>query len=429
MAYDEDLKAQVLDAYLRHGNAAAVARELEINERRAQRIVRQLAREGVFAEHEPMPGFEIARMSTTRGADGEVRARTIREAPGRDEEPIPDDMALRGMSVLEDQDGRRTAVWRKFSREDLRRAEAIEAIREAFEGLPAAIPVADLGMARLGPPLPVDLPDCWTVYLLPDLHFGLLAHRKETGESFDLDIADREYRDALRQLTSFTPNTPASTVLFLGDFFHTNTQLPLTPRSSHLLDVDGRWRKVLLYGSRFACFTIEQVAANHWDTEVVTLPGNHDPDAARALDVALEMRYGDVFNTNERRLEGVTVKGTWGHHWFRRWGATLVGATHGHTLKPPAMATLLAEERPEDWGKSVHRHFLFGHVHHETSRRIGSVRVESFGAPCARSTFEAAAGYASRRTLTALVYHRKLGEIARYTVPLGLTALGGSVVE
>jgi len=95
-----------------------------------------------------------------------------------------------------------------------------------------------------------------------------------------------------------------------------------------------------------------------------------------------------------------------------------VGATHGHTLKPDAMARLLAEERPEDWGQSKRRYFLFGHVHHDSVRRIGTVRVESFSAPCARSTFEAAAGYQSARTMTAVVYHTTMGEIARYTVPL-----------
>jgi len=125
----------------------------------------------------------------------------------------------------------------------------------------------------------------------------------------------------------------------------------------------------------------------------------------------LEMRYATA--------PMIQVPGTYGHHWFRRHGKVLVGATHGHTMKPAAMAAMLPEECPADWASSTYHHMIFGHVHHETAKQIGSVRVESLSAPCARSTFEAAGGYASARAFVAIVYHRTLGEVARYRSVVG----------
>jgi hypothetical protein len=56
----------------------------------------------------------------------------------------------------------------------------------------------------------------------------------------------------------------------------------------------------------------------------------------------------------------------------------LLGATHGHTMKPDRMAMMLADDRAKDWGEADHRHFFFGHVHHESAREVAGVRVESF---------------------------------------------------
>lgn len=414
MPHDPSLDQAVFHAYRAHGSAAAAARELGIGERRAQRAIRRLARQGAFADRAPMPGFEIARQSETTNAAGVVVRRSTRMVPEREDTEAPEGMRLQGMSILEDEDGRGVMTWRKYGKADLKRAETLEEVRAAFADIPPAV-VETGSKAPSLEVLPFPAEELWTAYVYPDLHYGMLAQGRETGESFDLAIADREYREAADLLSALTPASACSTVLFLGDTFHTNSQTPWTPRSAHLLDIDGRWRKVLRHGCLFACYALELAARSHEDVEGVVLPGNHDPDAARALDVALELRYGA---TGGR----VRIPGTWSEHYFRRWGAVLVGATHGHNVKPAQMATMLAEERPEDWGASRHRHFLFGHIHHETAKRIGSVRVESLGAPVPRSSYEAAAGFASRRTLTAITYHRELGEIVRHSVPIGRLA-------
>jgi len=142
--------------------------------------------------------------------------------------------------------------------------------------------------------------------------------------------------------------------------------------------------------------------------EVAILPGNHDQDAAVTLAVAFELFYSEH--------ERITVAGQPGEHWYKRFGKCLLGANHGHRMKPDRMAMMLATDRPEDWGATTFRHFFFGHVHRESAMEAGPVRVESFNSPAAKDAYAAASGYRSGRALNAVTFHRERGEVCRHRV-------------
>jgi hypothetical protein len=80
------------------------------------------------------------------------------------------------------------------------------------------------------------------------------------------------------------------------------------------------------------------------------------------------------------------------------------------------MAMMLAADRPEDWGTAAHRHFFFGHIHHERAVEVGPVRCESFSSPAAKDAYAAGAGYRSSRAMSAITFHSDLGEIGRHRV-------------
>jgi UDP-2,3-diacylglucosamine pyrophosphatase LpxH len=197
-------------------------------------------------------------------------------------------------------------------------------------------------------------------------------------------------------------------VLGLGDLFHANDHKASTPKSHHHLDVDGRWQKVFSAGARLMTNIIAMVAAKHPETEVVFLPGNHDPDASVCLTVAMELFYD--------RHPGITVNTTPAMAWFRRFGKNLIGATHGHTMPKERAAMIMATDRAEDWGLTKHRHMLTGHIHHETLKEVAGVRVESFQAPAAKDSYNAGAGYRAGRSMVAITYHNEDGEIGRHRV-------------
>ncbi len=153
------------------------------------------------------------------------------------------------------------------------------------------------------------------------------------------------------QLVAQSRPSRTAVVLGLGDYFHANDATAQTPRSRHVLDVDGRWPRTLKAGVHMAMDIIALAASRHERVLARFLPGNHDPDASVALTVALAVAYAGH--------DRVAVDETPSAIWYHRHGRVLLGATHGHTMRPDRMAMLLASDRPEDWGATRWRHFFF----------------------------------------------------------------------
>ena len=76
----------------------------------------------------------------------------------------------------------------------------------------------------------------------------------------------------------------------------------------------------------------------------------------------------------------------------------------------------MATDRAKDWGETVHRHWLMGHVHHESKREYAGVTVESFNTLAAKDAYAASGGWRSGRSMQSLVFHRVHGEVARSKV-------------
>jgi len=350
----------------------------------------------------PAPGFEVAREAVRVNAEGEIVSRSVEARPERGApfEPPPG-YAIKGESALVDGSGRLIQRWVK-TREGAVGAGLVEALRETFAEWN--------GRAPLLPPPELARDELLTVYPLPDLHVGLYAWGRETGDSYDTDIAAARASDMIEALVAQAPPARHAVLLGLGDYFHQNDQTNVTPANKNRLDVDGRWPRVYAAGARLLLSLLETIAARHERVEVVLLPGNHDPDAAVCMTVAMAMFY----DGNDR----IAVHDAAGLTWYRRHGAVLLGATHGHTMKPDRMAMMLAADRPADWGAARYRHFFFGHVHAESAREVGPVRVESFNAPASRDAWAHAAGYRAGHSLSAITFHAEHGEVMRHRVNL-----------
>lgn len=402
-------RAELRERLLRHELPTLAASAMGIHHSTACRErdrLRLEAATGQLGFKPILPGFALQSTSTQRGPDGGVEREWIRQKP----EPgptfaMPEGQQLRGVSTLVDGQGRELAKWvktREADRDPLRFAAALrEAMLDARGAADLCEPDADQEAELL------------TVYVIPDLHLGMLAHKGECGENYDLKIAAAMVARELARLMQMAPPSRHAVLLFLGDFFHQNDQKNATPRSGHTLDVDGRWRRVYGVGARVAIGAAKAVAERHERVEIAFLPGNHDEDAALTLAVALEL----YFEGSDR----VSVAAGSGIHWFRRFGRCLLGASHGHTMPPDRMAMMLATDRARDWGETEHRHFFFGHIHHGSAKEVGPVRVESFTSPAAKDAYAAAGGYRSSRALNAVTFHAERGEICRHRVNISQT--------
>ncbi len=347
----------------------------------------------------PAPGFRIVKHSVQLDKDGDLQKEWVGTKPDSGEafEMLPGH-AVKGESALLDGNGRVLTKWVKTTRDGS--GNFVDAFLTAFSEHEVASPAI--------PSPEVSDDDTLTMYPLADLHFGMYSHGPETGANYDVDIATDIIIKNISALVAKSDPSKKAIILGLGDLFHQNDQKNATPGSGHRLDVDGRWERVYRKCAEMLLEVVEIVAQKHDEVEIVLLPGNHDEDASKCMKVALALFY--------RNNPRISVYEFPGNHWFGRFGKNLWGATHGHTMKPDRMAMMLATDRKEDWGQTDYKAFFFGHIHHETAKEVGPVRVESFNTPAAKDSYAAAGGYRSGRSMSAITYHREDGETGRHRV-------------
>lgn len=288
------------------------------------------------------------------------------------------------------------------TKEDPQIESLTDALRAAFDEYKGAAEI-------VAPPERTD-EDLLSVYPIADQHNGLMAWGRESGESYDLKIGAKRLRQCMARLVSQSPNSKQAIILNLGDWQHTDDQKNMTPRSGHVLDVDGRYFKVLTTGVQLMMDVIEMALQRHEKVLVRNIPGNHDPHASIALTVALAAFYAN----NPR----VTIDDDPSDFFFYRFGETLIGANHGHKMKPADMAMCMAVRRREDWGNTRFHYFYYAHIHHFSAKEVGDVVCESFQTLAAKDAHSSSSGYNSGQSLTSITIHKDDGEIGRHRINL-----------
>jgi len=323
-----------------------------------------------------------------RGLDGSVP------------KPIPPGQRVKGLSTLYDAGGNKVLEWVKTA-DDASIADLTQTVKDAFEGW--VPPAWDNGTA------PITDADLMTVYSLADIHLGLRAVADESGADFDLDIASKRFRDVTARLFDRSPNSDTALILQLGDFSHVDDDLALTPSSKNTLQVSDRLLDIAKVGVQIMVDYVYHALRKHRRVIVKVLKGNHDLNAWIALYIGLS----EHFRGNDR----VTIDGGSADYWFFRFGVTLIGAHHGHRLKPEQMAGAMAMECREDWGETLYRLFLHGHLHHRRVIEVLGVSVE-----CMRTIAEVdqhhSGKYGSGKSLTSITLHRTNGEDGRQQINL-----------
>ena len=75
----------------------------------------------------------------------------------------------------------------------------------------------------------------------------------------------------------------------------------------------------------------------------------------------------------------------------------------------------MADDVPELWGTSLHRHWLTGHVHNRKHIDYRGYSCESLRTLAARDAWHAEKGYKAVRDMCAIIYDKEDGEVERYT--------------
>ena len=383
MAVDPKLKEwaterelQFIAAIEEHGSGSAAARELGINKSNVNRAIQALER----------------------------RAAKMGWSPSHDmTRTVPRGFRIRGVSTLYTEDGI-AAQWVK-SEKDASLDE--ELLREFAESLAEGVK----GLAPITPPPEHALHDLLCVYPQGDPHFGLHSWWAESGEDFDLKIAEQLTCAAIDRLVSSAPAAATALLLNLGDMFHADNQRNES-QSGHKLDVDGRWAKVQQIGLRAKIYCIRRLLEKHARVVVRINRGNHDGHSAYALALMLSCYFHD-----EPRVE---IDLSPAVAWYFQFGQVFIGSTHGDTIKGPDMPSLMAADCPEQWGATKHRYWYVGHVHHQDIKEYCGATVEYFRTLAARDAWHAGQGYRAGRDMRLIVHHRVHGEVERHRCDVGM---------
>jgi hypothetical protein len=358
-----------LDAYIQYGSGGEAAKALGVHKATINRAIVRLkgraALNGFSPEHDLV-------------------------------HPVAPGQKLRGASTLY-KDGKPVIQWIKTSADH----DAMEAImREFIAGL-----VED---ARgLSPSIPAPKhsdTDLLVVIPMGDPHFGLHSWKDESGEDFNLKIAEQLLNAAIDRLVDGAPPAETAILLNLGDFFHVDNQSNRS-QSGNQLDADTRWAKVMQVGLRAMVHAVQRMLSKFETVIVRNVRGNHDTHSSFALSLAMDA----FFSNNER----VKVDLSPAAFWYFKFGKVLIGASHGDTCKMDKLPGVMACDKPEEWGATKYRYFMTGHIHHDEVREFPGVTVESFRTLAARDAWHSAEGYRAGRDMRCIVIHKDFGEIGR----------------
>ena len=323
--------------------------------------------------------------------------------------PVPEGQRIKGVSTCY-KDGKIVQQWVKTAA-DKKSQQLVEFANELSDSVNRALPVmraTEQDNANS---------DLLAVYPIGDPHFGMLAWGEESGEDFDIDIAERHMRAAVFTLMSNSRQAKTALILNLGDFFHADNLEGRTRISGNNLDTDTRWPKVMRLGARLMRDVVEQALYNHDKVVVKNLIGNHDDQSSVALSLIL-----DAFYSQNDRVE-VDISPSM--FFYFRHGKTLIGATHGHTAKTGDLTGIMASDVPRSWGETTNRYWLTGHIHQRRVEEVsGGVTVESFRTLAARDAWNSAQGYRPGRDMYSIIYSKAGGEIMRTRV--GIESLRGT---
>jgi hypothetical protein len=310
---------------------------------------------------------------------------------------VPENFDVRAKSTLVRADGSVVLEWVKTSANH--NVDPVAVLRAAFgEAMPKceSIPLPNHGDE-----------DLMCGYWLGDPHCGMLAWADECGENFDLAIFERQLVSAADRLVATAPPAKYAVVASVGDYFHSDGLNNSTTKGTRV-DVDGRTPKMIATGIRTMRRIIERALEKHEHVHVICARGNHD----ELLSLVLALALSQFYESNPRVTVDTSPEM---YHWYR-FGKNLIGVTHGDKAKPMDMMGVMACDRAKDWGETIHRFLMCGHVHHSQTKEVPGVVVEYLRTLAGTDAWHRGQGYRSGRDMKMDVFHREHGRITRNTV-------------
>ncbi|MBO9108875.1 oxidoreductase [Agrobacterium sp. S2/73] len=390
----EELRRRA-DAYREHGTLVKAAAALGIGKSALAESIKRAAEAGLLGTEPVLPGFRISRISNTPSGT------FIQQAPERGERfELPAGHVVKGVSALVDANGRVIQQWQKTAVEAEGQLAAFQAM---VDGLKEDLPRITIMPA----PQHVE-EDLLNQFVVTDSHFGMLAHREETGADYDLRLAEQLLLDWFAAAVAGAPQAHTAVLAQLGDLLHHDALESVTPAHKHVLDADSRLHKVVRVVIRTLRRVVDMLLQKHKHVHVVMASGNHDPASSVWVRELLATIY-----ENEPR---VTVDTSPMLYYAYKWGDTALFYHHGHKRGVAQVDATLAGMFREMFGASKYAFAHVGHLHSDEGRKSALMYVERHETLAAPDAYAAGGGWLSGRSAKVITYSRRYGEVARATL-------------
>jgi hypothetical protein len=367
-----DRQIEVLESLSQTNNISKTARAISITRQSIQNVIKAVEK--------------IARL---RGYD-----------PQRDlTRPGGEGLGLRRVSTNYADDGSINQQWVILEPE---KEKQVEALRAYCDGLASVVK----------PVKPVKIPKNLSEHLASavifgDAHIGMLAHSIETmGEDYDLEKATADIRSAIDYCVECAPASEEGWFINVGDWTHTNDTKNATPEHGMLMDVGQRHTQTMKAAGLVIRYCIDRMLTKFGKVRVINARGNHDKDAAFALNMLIDAVY-----EKEPRVE---VQANDSKFHFLEFGNCLIGVNHGDKINESRLAGVMTKLQGPAWGRTTFRRWWTGHIHHKTVKETDAgVTIESFHTLAPTDEWHASSGYGAERRVTLITLHKEFGEVNR----------------
>lgn len=373
LAFANDRQKEIIQAINEYGGIRPAARALQLHHTTVADSIRIVRRKAAISGY--APDNDMVRV-------------------------VPDPFIVRGISTYYNAEGKASGQWVKSRIEDTKLQEmmrqSIDAMKEEIPRL-AALPA---------PPLSNDnLLNC---YVITDYHLGMLSWDEETGENWDVAIAEKLVVKWMEQAIAQSPNADTAVFAQLSDFLHFDGMDAVTPASKHLLDVDTRFAKLVRSAIRVLRTVIDMLLAKHQKLHIIMADANHDPVSQIWL-----REWFSVLYENEPR---VTVDKSPNPYNAYEFGNVALFFHHGHKRKVANVSEVFAGQFREMFGRTKYAYAHMGHYHSIDIKENNLMIVEQHRTLAPGDAYSARGGWLSGRDAKVISYDRRYGEVSRLTI-------------
>lgn len=314
---------------------------------------------------------------------------------------VPDGYKIKGTSSLVDEFGNTKLQWVKTDTDAERQVELMKAVIEGMKSeITPVVPVKAVRTKRDDKLL--------NLYTVSDFHLGMLAWADESGDDWDMKIAEDLFSRWFDAAFQKAPDAGTGVINLLGDFAHFDSLVAVTPASGHALDADTRYQKLVRYMIRMVRRVVDMALVKHKNVRLLIVQGNHDESGMIWL--------AEMFSTLYDNEPRVFVDTSPDVYKMVQHGKTTLFFTHGHKCRFEVVEPIMIAKFRKAFGESVYSYAHVGHLHHQKIVESRNMVVEQHRTLAAKDAYASRGGWMSGRSANVITYSAEYGEVARLTI-------------